>query len=201
MANEFALQRLWAELGVEAPQQLAAKVRQGLSSSSPPNPASLSQSSHDSTTSPKEQLGFPIAAPATPLPSGSQGPRISLPTVRCKRLRIWIEEGQYRWTAWSTGSGPLAPLVPVKKEEQTDVVSSLSGLRSLQETSADLSILQPSNDELSAGAIFGGSISSPDLNGRPRSTGERAGSPTAPSAPVACLQEEVCTYWSLPAIV
>jgi hypothetical protein len=102
-------QRLWAELGVESPQQLADKLRQGLSTS----PSSSSTVSTSNET----------AGPSSPrLPSVSDL-NISLPTVRCKRLKVWMEDGQYRWTSSYSPQLPQLSSVQARLKIEEEIVS------------------------------------------------------------------------------
>jgi hypothetical protein len=149
-------QRLWAELGVESPQQLADKLRQGLSTS-PSSSSSTTISTSNETAGPSSpRLPCPRLPSSPRLPSVSDL-NISLPTVRCKRLKVWIEDGQYRWTSLSAAKPSSVP-ARMKIEEEivsTNSKSSKSGSEPLDSRSAscELSFSLLSSSELCSSGL------------------------------------------------
>jgi hypothetical protein len=109
------VQKLWEELGVESPQQQAAKVRLGLSTSSPVTglAAEVATSTAGASSLPPSKLDV-LPDPMPPLsPQFMPDLNISLPTVRLKRLSVWAHGDEIHWSeldSLQTSSRQLAQL-------------------------------------------------------------------------------------------
>ena len=94
------LQKLWAELGVESPQQLAAKVRERLGSSSTNDTEDIGDATDDDDdksvlgTLPINQASQDTRSTSSPSSMGSD-PMISQPNVKLKKLQVWNSYGDF----------------------------------------------------------------------------------------------------------